>query len=171
MPFWNAASTTVEQLYISKMEELKGSRGGRGAFRGRGKGSENIGESSTTEMSQRGRGRGQRGRGSGEKGRGKGERGRGRSHRSRGRVHLFPKEMTEDEIRKNLEHDYMEELLLQEEQKLENYETEQDKFDQEALRLTLEEEAMYKRMDEDRLKEQITEEEWDRKMDYYHPSN
>ncbi|GJY19355.1 hypothetical protein Tco_0390846 [Tanacetum coccineum] len=50
--------------------------------------------------------------------------------------------MTEDEIRKNLEHDYMEELLLQEEQKIPAYETEQDEFDQEALRLTLEEEAM-----------------------------
>nr|GEV38096.1 chloramphenicol acetyltransferase-like domain-containing protein [Tanacetum cinerariifolium] len=80
-------------------------------------------------------------------------------------------EMTENEIRKNLEHDYMEELLLQEEQKLQAYETEQDEFDQEALRLTLEEEAMYKRMDEERLKEQMAEEEWDRKIDYYHPSN
>ncbi|GKG19840.1 hypothetical protein Tco_0376939 [Tanacetum coccineum] len=79
--------------------------------------------------------------------------------------------MTEDEVRKNLEHDYMEGLLLQEEQKLQDYKTEQDEFDQEALRLTLEEEAMYKRMDEDRLKEQMAEEEWDRKMDYYHPSN
>nr|GEY46673.1 hypothetical protein [Tanacetum cinerariifolium] len=55
---------------------------------------------------------------------------------------------------------------------LEDYETEQDEFDQEALRLTLEEEAMCKRMDEDRLKEQmIEEEEYDRKMDYYHSSN
>nr|GEW75684.1 chloramphenicol acetyltransferase-like domain-containing protein [Tanacetum cinerariifolium] len=43
-------------------------------------------------------------------------------------------EMTEDEVRKNLEHDYMEELLLQEEQKLQDYETKQDEFDQEALR-------------------------------------
>nr|GEX76153.1 hypothetical protein [Tanacetum cinerariifolium] len=163
-------SLMQEDLHLETGEGLtiisdshKGSRGGRGDFRGRGKGSENIGESSTTEMSQRGRGRGQKGRGSGERGRGKGERGRGRSHKSR--------EMTRDEIRKNLEHDYMEELLLQEEQKLQNYETEQDKFDQEALRLTLEEEAMYKRMDEDRLKEKMAEEEWDRKMDYYHPSN
>nr|GEX09936.1 hypothetical protein [Tanacetum cinerariifolium] len=79
-------------------------------------------------------------------------------------------EMTEDEVRKNLEHDYTKELLLQE-QKLQDYETEQDEFDQEALRLTLEEEAMYKRMNEDRLKELMTEEEWDRKIDYYHPSN
>ncbi|GKB31899.1 hypothetical protein Tco_0871300 [Tanacetum coccineum] len=53
----------------------------------------------------------------------------------------------------------------------EDYETEQDEFNQEALRLTLEEEAMYKRMDEDILKEQMAEEEWDRKIDYYHPSN
>ncbi|GJS69368.1 hypothetical protein Tco_0702209 [Tanacetum coccineum] len=91
------------------------------------------------------RGRGQKGRGSGERGRGRGERGRGRSQRGRGRG-LYLKdqeEMTEDEIRKNFEHDYMEELLLQEEQKLQAYETEQDEFEQEALR----------------------------KIDYYHPSN
>ncbi|GJR74615.1 hypothetical protein Tco_0086980 [Tanacetum coccineum] len=80
-------------------------------------------------------------------------------------------EMTEDGIRKKLEHDYIEELLLQEEQKLQSYETEQDELDQEALRLTLEEEAMYKRMDEESLKEKLAKEEWDRKIDYYHPSN
>ncbi|GJV02487.1 hypothetical protein Tco_1336056 [Tanacetum coccineum] len=86
------------------------------------------------------------------------------SVRVRGRgegVREAEEEMTEDEVRKNLEHDYMEELLLQEEQKLQDYETEQDEFDQEALRLTLEKEAMYKRMDEDRLKEQMAVEEWD----------
>nr|GEW05782.1 hypothetical protein [Tanacetum cinerariifolium] len=80
-------------------------------------------------------------------------------------------EMTEDEVRKNLEHDYMEELLLQEEQKSQDYESKQDKFDQEALMLTLEEKGMHKRMDEDRLKEQMAEEEWDRKIDYYYLSN
>nr|GEV63621.1 autophagy-related protein 11-like [Tanacetum cinerariifolium] len=169
------APRTVYGTYASVRVRGRGSRGGRGAFEGRGEGSKNIGESSTTRMSQRGRGRGrgQRGRGGGERGRGRGERGRGRSQkgRCRGPYLKDQEEMAEDEIRKNLEHDYMEELLLQEEQKLLAYETEQDEFDQEALRLTLEEEAMYKRMDEERLKKQMAKEERDRKMDYYHPSN
>nr|GEV67260.1 hypothetical protein [Tanacetum cinerariifolium] len=49
----------------------KGVKGGRGAFGDRGECSENMGKSSTTGMSQEGRGRvrGQRGRGSGERGR------------------------------------------------------------------------------------------------------
>nr|GFA59747.1 hypothetical protein [Tanacetum cinerariifolium] len=52
-----------------------GVKGGRGAFGDRGECSENMGKSSTTGMSQKGRGRvrGQRGRGSGERGRGRGE--------------------------------------------------------------------------------------------------
>ncbi|GJR38272.1 hypothetical protein Tco_1213956 [Tanacetum coccineum] len=41
----------------------------------------------------------------------------------------------------------------------------------EALRYTLEVEARYEREDEERLKEQIKEEEWDRKHNYFHPSN
>nr|GEX09104.1 calcium/proton exchanger [Tanacetum cinerariifolium] len=53
-------------------------------------------------------------------------------------------EMTEDEIRNHLEHDYMEEVLLEEEQKREAYQTEHNEFDQEPLRHTLEEEAMKK---------------------------
>nr|GFD17061.1 chloramphenicol acetyltransferase-like domain-containing protein [Tanacetum cinerariifolium] len=102
----------------------------------------------------KGKGKGQRGRGSGERGRGRAkEAGEGVREAEVGVLHLFQEEMTEDEIRKNLEHNYMEELLLQEEQKLQAYETKQDEFDQVALRLTLEEEAMYKRMDEERLKE------------------
>lgn len=49
--------------------------------------------------------------------------------------------MDEDEIRKNLQHEYMEELLFQEEQRLaaeDNFEVNQDNqqhdFDEEALR-------------------------------------
>nr|GEZ44537.1 hypothetical protein [Tanacetum cinerariifolium] len=68
--------------------------------------------------------------------------------------------MIEDEIRKNLEHDYMEDMLLQEEQKFDAYQAQQDEFDQEALRYTLEEEARFKRHDEKRLKEQLVEQEW-----------
>ncbi|GKD81533.1 hypothetical protein Tco_1348372 [Tanacetum coccineum] len=80
-------------------------------------------------------------------------------------------QMIEDEIRKNLEHEYMEDMLLQEEQKFDAYQAQQDEFYQEALRYTLEEEDRFKRQDEERLKEQLAEEEWERKMDYYHPSN
>nr|GEY47052.1 hypothetical protein [Tanacetum cinerariifolium] len=63
------APRTVYGTHASVRVRGRGSRGGRGDFRGRGEGSENIGESSTTEMSQRGRGMGQRRRGSGERGR------------------------------------------------------------------------------------------------------
>nr|GEW32627.1 hypothetical protein CTI12_AA176900 [Tanacetum cinerariifolium] len=115
------AARTVYGTHASARVRGRGSMGGRGDFIGRGKGSENMGESSTTEMSERGMVR-------------------VREEEVMVReeefvVHLFSKEITEDEIRKNVEHDYMEELLLQEEQKLQNYETKQDKFDQEALRL------------------------------------
>ncbi|GKC29674.1 hypothetical protein Tco_1036968 [Tanacetum coccineum] len=82
------------------------------------------------------KGRGSRGgRGRRHKGRGRGQRGRGR-----GQMLRDEKEITEDEIRKNLEHEYMEEMLLQEEQKFDANQAQQDKFDQEALRYTLEEE-------------------------------
>ncbi|GKB40432.1 hypothetical protein Tco_0885374 [Tanacetum coccineum] len=118
----------------------RGSRGGRGGFGGRGEGTATMGESSATmgatRRSQRGMGRGQKGRGSGQRGRGRGQRGRGR-----GQMQRDEEQMTEDEIRKNLEHEYMEEMLLQKEQKFKAYETQQDEFDQEALRYTLEQEA------------------------------
>ncbi|GKB81514.1 hypothetical protein Tco_0948409 [Tanacetum coccineum] len=35
----------------------------------------------------------------------------------------------------------------------------------------MEEEARFKRLDEERLKEQLAEQEWESKIDYYHPSN
>ncbi|GKG01794.1 hypothetical protein Tco_0306499, partial [Tanacetum coccineum] len=81
-----------------------------------------MGESSAT-MSESGGagGRSQRGRGRGQRVRGRGQRGR------------YEEEMTEDEIRKHLEHEYNEEILLEKEQKREAYQTEQDEFDQEAL--------------------------------------
>ena len=59
--------------------------------------------------------------------------------------------MDEDEIRKNLQHEYMEELLFQEEQRLAaedsfevNQGNQQDDFDEEALRLTIEAEERWK---------------------------
>ncbi|GJR50451.1 zf-CCHC domain-containing protein [Tanacetum coccineum] len=137
--------------YASARGRGRGSRGGRGGFGGRGEGTATMGD---TGRSQRGRGRGQRGRG------------RGQMLKRMGSWTV-----NEDEIRKNLEHEYMEEMLLQEEQKIDAYQAQQDEFDQEALRCTMEEEARFKRQDEERLKEQLAEQEWECKMDYYHPSN
>nr|GFA13333.1 hypothetical protein [Tanacetum cinerariifolium] len=147
--------------YASARGKGRGSKGGRGGFGGRGEGTATIGESSATI---RATGRSQRGMGRGQKGRSKGQKGRGKGWMQRD-------EMTEVEIRKNLEHDYMEDILLQEEQKFDAYQAQQDEFDQEALRYTLEEETRFKRQDEERLKEQLVEQEWESKMDYYHPSN
>nr|GEX85370.1 zinc finger, PMZ-type [Tanacetum cinerariifolium] len=128
--------------YVSERGRGRGSRGDRGGFGGRGEGTATMGESIATigaiGRSQRGKGRGQRGRGKGQ---------------------IQRDEMTEDEIIKNLEHDYMEDMLLQEEQKIDAYQAQQDEFDQEALRYTLEEEARFKRQDEERLKEQLAEQE------------
>ncbi|PWA53950.1 hypothetical protein CTI12_AA440880 [Artemisia annua] len=70
-------------------------------LRGRGRGS-------------RGGGRGSRGGGRGQRGGGRGQRGGGRGSRGGSRAHQRNMIMEEDEIRKNMEHDYMEELLIQE---------------------------------------------------------
>ena len=81
--------------------------------------------------------------------------------------------MDEDEIRKNMHDEYMEELLVQEEDRLaaiDRQKLEQEAFDEEALRLTLEEEARWKEWDIKREQEQEREkEEWDKKMGL-HPS-
>ncbi|GJW80166.1 hypothetical protein Tco_0144141 [Tanacetum coccineum] len=127
--------------------EVKGQRRGVEVVRGEwsgGSGESNaaMGEGSDG-MGQRAGGRAQRGRGGvrdvvervKEVGEGSREVGEGMA-------------MTEDEIKKHLKHEYMEEILY-----------------------TLEEEARYEREDEERLREQIKEEEWDRKHDYFHPSN
>ncbi|GJY32693.1 hypothetical protein Tco_0417162 [Tanacetum coccineum] len=81
---------------VSARGRGRGSRGGRCGFGGRGERTATMGD---TGKSQRGRGKGQRGRG-------------------RGHMQRDGEQMTEDEIRKNLEHEYMEEMLLQEEQKI-----------------------------------------------------
>ncbi|GJW18452.1 hypothetical protein Tco_0025888 [Tanacetum coccineum] len=162
--------------YASARGRGRVSRGGRGGRGGRGEGSATMGGQGNDGMgesggvgrrSQRGRGRGQRGRGRGQRGKGRGQRGRGR-----GQMLRDEEEMAEDEIRKHIEHEYMKDILLEKEQKRKsNLKAEQDFFNQEALRYTLEEEARYKREDEERLREQRAEEEWERKHDYFHPSN
>lgn len=70
--------------------------------------------------------------------------------------------MEEDEIRKNMEHDYIEELLIQEEDRLaeeDRQHQEQNSFDKEALRLTLEEEARWKEQDLKREQDEQREHE------------
>lgn len=82
--------------------------------------------------------------------------------------------MEEDEIRKNMEHDYIEELLIQEEERLEEedrQEQEQEAFDEEALRLTLEEKARWKEQELKREQdEQREHEDWEKMMGL-HPSS
>ncbi|GKC94179.1 hypothetical protein Tco_1159621 [Tanacetum coccineum] len=119
----------------------RGSRGGRG---GRGKGSGGKGK--------RSEGRGQISGGMGQSSYGRGQRGGWR----------------EDEILKQFNHEYMEELMLQEEEKREaEHKAQQEMNDEEALRMSLEEKARYEREDEERLREQREEEEWDRRHDYF----
>ncbi|GJZ48272.1 chloramphenicol acetyltransferase-like domain-containing protein [Tanacetum coccineum] len=65
-----------------------------------------------------------------------------------------------DEIRDNMEHEYMEKLLVEEEEKrVAEDKVRQDEFDQKALKLTLEEEARFQKQDQQRLREE-QEFEW-----------
>ncbi|GJV50519.1 hypothetical protein Tco_1440731 [Tanacetum coccineum] len=89
-------------------------------FGGIGEGTATMGESSATIGATR---RSQRGRGRGYRGRGSGQRERGSGQRGKGRGRM---------------------------QRDEAYETHQDEFNQEALRYTLEEEARFKKEDEEK---------------------
>ena len=144
----------------------------------------------TTYASSRGGGRGSRGPrrgGRGQRGSGRGQRGGGRCQRGGGRsqepnvvcviyhtvkVLLFYLEfhllliiqfMDEDEIRRNLQHEYMEELLVQEEERVAAQEKmTQEQFDEEAVRLTLEAEEKWKAADLQKEQDNKKEEEyWD----------
>ncbi|GKC26844.1 hypothetical protein Tco_1034138 [Tanacetum coccineum] len=78
----------------------------------RGGGNDGMGKrGGAGRRAQRGRGRGQRGRGRGQRGRERGQRGRGNGQM------LIDEAMTEDEIRNHMEQEYMEEIMLEEEQK------------------------------------------------------
>ncbi|GJR40577.1 hypothetical protein Tco_1216261 [Tanacetum coccineum] len=69
-------------------------------------------------------------------------------------------EMTEDEIWDNMEHEYIEQLLIEDEEKrAAKDKARQDEFDQEALKSTLEEEARFQNQDQERLREE-QEFEW-----------
>nr|GEU83251.1 hypothetical protein [Tanacetum cinerariifolium] len=68
--------------------------------------------------------------------------------------------MQEDDILQQLNHEYMKELMLREEEKREaKHKAQQEMNDKEALRMSLEEETIYEREDGERLRKQIKEEE------------
>ncbi|PWA73284.1 hypothetical protein CTI12_AA262530 [Artemisia annua] len=133
----------------------------------------------TTNASARGGGRGSRGRkgarggGRGSRGGGRGSRGGGRGSRGGGRGQKRTMFMDEDEIRKIMHHEYIEDLLIQEEDRiaaLDRERLEQEAFDEEAMRLTLEEEERWKEQDLKREQDEHAEHvEWEKNMGL-HPS-
>ncbi|GJU79242.1 hypothetical protein Tco_1276312 [Tanacetum coccineum] len=85
----------------------------------------------------------------GEVGRGQGRGGRGRG-RGGTKMLVDEQEMSEDEIRKNMKHEYIEHVLIEEEEKRIAVEkANQEEFDKEVVRLTIEEEARYEKLDQD----------------------
>ncbi|GJY12925.1 hypothetical protein Tco_0382234 [Tanacetum coccineum] len=92
-----------------------------------------------------GRGRGRAGRGrNGGRGDGRVSRGRGRGGRGRNGSTSLRLVDEQDEIRDNIEHEYMEKFLVEEEEKrVAEDKARQDEFDKKALKLTLEEEARF----------------------------
>ncbi|GJW93701.1 hypothetical protein Tco_0173373 [Tanacetum coccineum] len=127
----------------------RGYRVGRGdASGGRGKASSGIGEASggiIKASGGRGQARGGRARGIGGRSgraRGRGGRGQGRGGRGRGRggtkMLVDEQEMSEDEIRKNMKHEYIEHVLIEEEEKrIAAEKANQEEFDRRIVRLTL----------------------------------
>ncbi|PWA85378.1 hypothetical protein CTI12_AA150780 [Artemisia annua] len=126
----------------------------------------------TTYASARGGGRGSRGR-RGARGCGRGARGVGRVSRGGGRGQQRTMFMDEDEIRNNMHHDYMEELLIQEEDRLaalDRARLEQEAFDEEAVSLNSDEEERWKEQDLKREQDEHAEHvEWEKNMGL-HPS-
>ncbi|GKD57623.1 hypothetical protein Tco_1291010 [Tanacetum coccineum] len=159
----------VEEKWNVKLKRTRGGgRGLKGGRGGRGEGSGVRGEVSGGRGQTSG-GMGQSSDGRGQRGSGRGQRGGGRSQRGgdRGQKNA----MQEDEILKQLDLEYMGELMLQEEEKREaEHKAQLEVYDKEALRLNLEEQTRYEREDEERLREQREEEEWDKRHDYFHPS-
>ncbi|GJW37836.1 hypothetical protein Tco_0060756 [Tanacetum coccineum] len=155
--------------YASNRGGVRGSRRDRGqvtsgignASGGRGQESGGLGEVSGALGNASG-GRGQsnaarfqantkRGQSSGGRGRARGRGGRSGMARGRGDR---GQEMNEEEIRKNMEHEYMEQILIEEEEKrIAAEKAIQKEFDEEVVRLTLEEEARYEKENQDKIRE------------------
>ncbi|GKF60055.1 hypothetical protein Tco_0176841, partial [Tanacetum coccineum] len=80
--------------------------------------------------------------------------------------------MDEDEIRENLEHDYMQDLLDVEEDKRIQQEREyQEKVDEKAFQEAMEQQHMQEQMDKERERQNREEREWEERNDYYNPNN
>nr|GEU43054.1 splicing factor [Tanacetum cinerariifolium] len=80
--------------------------------------------------------------------------------------------MDEDEIRVNLEYDYMEDLLDVEEDKRVQEEREyQERLDEEAFQEAMEQQMIYEQMDEERERHNKEEREWEERSYYTNPSN
>ncbi|GKB23933.1 hypothetical protein Tco_0863334 [Tanacetum coccineum] len=133
----NNSQVVVEVLREAEVREVVAeaigeSSGGRGRATGRG------------GRSSRARGRGGRGQARGGRGRGKGVTA----------MLVDEEKMNEEEIRKNMEHEYMEQILIEEEEKrIAAEKAIQEEFDEEAVRLTLEEEARYEKEYQDKIRE------------------
>ncbi|GJR18667.1 hypothetical protein Tco_0967194 [Tanacetum coccineum] len=123
-----------------------------------------------THASARGRGRGSRG-GRGARG-GRNGSGRGARGGRNGTANRGQQLMDEDEIRENLEHDYMQDLLDAEEDKRIQQEREyQEKLDEEAFQEAMEQQHMQEQMDKERERQNREEREWEERNDYYNPNN
>nr|GEX37263.1 (+)-neomenthol dehydrogenase-like [Tanacetum cinerariifolium] len=131
-----------------------------------GEASSGRGQSNITRFqadTKRGESSGGKGRARGKGGRtgmarGRGSRGRCRGGRGRGRgvttMLVDEKEMNEEEIRKNIKHEYMEQFLIEEKEKrIAAEKAIREKFDEEAVRLTLEEEARYEKENQEKIRE------------------
>ncbi|GJS30381.1 hypothetical protein Tco_0491001 [Tanacetum coccineum] len=109
-----------------------------------------------THASVRGRDRGSRGgrraRG-GRNGSGRGARGGRNGSANRGQ---------QDEIRENLEHDYMHDLLdVEEDKRIQEEREYQEKLDEEAFQEAMEQQQMNEQIDEEREKQNREEREWE----------
>ncbi|GKD03872.1 hypothetical protein Tco_1178846 [Tanacetum coccineum] len=137
--------------------DLGEASGGRGQASGAlgeasgGRGQSNAAKfQANTERGESSDGRGKAG-GRGGRGRGRGGRGRGRGVTT---MLVDEEEMNEEEIRKNMEHEYMEQIVIEEEEKRIAAEKEiQEEFDEKAVRLTLEEEPRYEKEYHDKIRE------------------
>ncbi|GJV55983.1 hypothetical protein Tco_1456988 [Tanacetum coccineum] len=80
--------------------------------------------------------------------------------------------MVEDEIRVNLVHDYMQDLLDAEEYKREHEDREyQERLEEEAFQEAIEQQRINEKMDEEREIHNREEREWEEMNDYFNPSN
>nr|GEU56700.1 hypothetical protein [Tanacetum cinerariifolium] len=120
-----------------------------------------------THASAKGRGRGSRG-GRGDRG---GRNGSGRGANS-GSANRGQQLMDKDDIRQNLKHDYMQDLLDSEEDKrVQEERNYQENLDEEAFKEAMEQQQMNEQVDEERERQNREEREWEENNDYFNPSN